>query len=118
MSKSYLLLSLVFVAALIETGCQNTAQIMGQDKDKAVDTAVQRGRFEMDCPKAIGSVLSSNMLQPALWGGMERAEYTIGVEGCGKRSTYLVVCQVDSPSCFAISGSRNAPMENNAPMEK
>jgi hypothetical protein len=40
------------------------------------------------------------------------------VEDCGKRSTYLVVCQVDSPSCFAISGSRNTPMENNAPMEK
>ena len=110
MLKSYILLILVSIAALLETGCQNTAQIMSKEKDRAVNAAVQRGRFEMACPKAFGSVLSSNMLQPFAWGGLERAEYTIGVEGCGKGATYIVVCQVDSPSCFAVSGSHNAPI--------
>ena len=111
MSKSYIVLLLAIVAASAVTGCQSTAQIMSDDNDKAINAAVQRGRFEMGCQQASGTVLSSNMLQPALWGGMERAEYTIGVEGCGKRSTYIVVCQVGSPNCFAISGSRNGPIE-------
>jgi len=43
-----------------------------------------------------------------LWNGIERAEYTVGVEGCGEKSTYVVVCQVDSVSCFAVSGRNNA----------
>jgi hypothetical protein len=53
-------------------------------------------------------VLSSNLLQPVLWNGIERAEYTVGVEGCGEKSTYVVVCQVDSVNCFAVSGRNNA----------
>ncbi|WP_372521846.1 hypothetical protein [Sulfuricaulis sp.] len=109
MSKSYILL--VFITALAATGCQSPAQILSQEQGKAVDTAVQRGRFEMACPRATGTVLSSNMLQPAVWGGLERAEYTVGLEGCGKRAVYIVVCQVGSVSCFAVSGSRNAPIE-------
>jgi len=47
--------------------------------------------------------LSSNVLQPVLWGGQERAEYTVGVSGCGKRATYVVVCALGSPSCFAAA---------------
>ena len=65
----------------------------------------------MACPQATGAVLSSNVLQPAMWGGMERAEYTVGVQGCDKRATYVVVCQVGSVSCFAISGARNSVIE-------
>jgi hypothetical protein len=110
MSKSFVLLFLVSLTALFTDGCQSTSQIMSSDKDKAVTVALQRGRFEMACPQATGMVLSSNMLDPIAWGGLERAEYTVGVEGCGKRATYLVVCQIDSPSCFAVSGSHNAPI--------
>lgn len=110
MTKSVILLMFVTLAALITGGCQSTAQVMASDKDKAVTVAEARGRFELNCPKATGTILSSNMLQPAMWGGMERAEYTVGVEGCGKRATYMVVCQVDSPSCFAASGQQNLPV--------
>ena len=110
MSGSFLLFS-AFIAALAVTGCQSPAQILSQEQGKAIDVAVQRGRFEMACPQATGTILSSNMLQPVMWGGMERAEYTIGVEGCGKRATYISVCQVGSLSCFAVSGARNAPIE-------
>lgn len=45
-----------------------------------------------------------NLLQPVVWGGLERAEYTVGVEGCGQRKTYIVVCQLGSISCFAAAG--------------
>jgi hypothetical protein len=41
----------------------------------------------MNCPQATGTVLSSNLLQPLVWNGLERAEYTVGVEGCGQRRT-------------------------------
>jgi hypothetical protein len=98
---------MLFVAAATSGCASNPEKILSDEKAKAVQTAVQRGRFEMDCPKATGTVLSSNMLQPIVWGGMERAEYTIGVEGCSKRSTYIVVCQIDSVSCFAASGQQN-----------
>ena len=32
------------------------------------------------------------MLQPVVWGGQERAEYTVGVAGCDQRMTYIVIC--------------------------
>jgi hypothetical protein len=49
-------------------------------------------------------VLSSAVLQPVAWRGTERAEYTIGVSGCGKQRTYVVVCPLDSNACYAVSG--------------
>jgi len=39
--------------------------------------------------------------------GPDRAEYTIGVSGCGQRATYVVICPDNgSGSCFA-GGARN-----------
>ena len=37
--------------------------------------------------------------------GIERAEYTIGASGCGKRASYVVICP-DQPgsTCFAAAG--------------
>lgn len=91
-------------AALLLAGCQTTEQVLASEQVTATQTAVRRGQFEMGCPQATGVILSSNMLQPVAWRGVERAEYTVGVEGCGQRRTYVVVCALDSPSCFAASG--------------
>lgn len=95
---------LLAVAALTATGCQTQAQILESEKATAMQVAVNRGRFEMSCPEATGTILSSNFLQPVVWGGLERAEYTVGIEGCGQRRTYIVVCQLGSVSCFAAAG--------------
>jgi hypothetical protein len=92
---------------LVLAGCQSQSQILASEQEVATQTAVRRGQFELGCPEATGSVLSSNMLQPVLWGGEERAEYTIGVSGCGKRSVYVVVCPLGSSGCFATSGRGN-----------
>ncbi len=92
------------LAALTMTGCQTQEQILQSEQSMAVQVAVNRGRFELSCPQATGSVLSSNLLQPVAWRGLERAEYTVGVEGCGQRKTYIVVCQLGSVSCFAAAG--------------
>jgi hypothetical protein len=54
-----------------------------------------------------GTILSSNMLQAVLWGGEERAEYTVGVTGCGKRSVYVVICPLESSGCFAGAAGDN-----------
>lgn len=103
-----LLVSSLIVAAagLLLSGCQNSQQMLANEQGVALQTAVRRGQFELGCPAATGTVLSNNMLQPVLWGGMERAEYSVGVEGCGKRATYIVVCQMGG-GCVAAAGQDN-----------
>jgi hypothetical protein len=99
-----LALAALVLAALAAAGCQSPAQTLAADQATATQTAVRRGQFELNCPQAKGTILSSNLLQPIAWRGLERAEYTVGVEGCGQRRTYVVVCQLDSPACFAAAG--------------
>jgi hypothetical protein len=94
---------LTVLAASLVAGCQSDQQVLAGEQGSAVQVATNRGRFEMGCPQAQGMVLSQNLLQPMAWGGMERAEYTVGVEGCGQRRTYVVICQIGSPSCFAAA---------------
>lgn len=91
------------IAAVVLAGCQTDAQILAAERTTALQAALRRGQFEMGCPQATGTVLSATMLQPVVWGGIERAEYTVGVEGCGLRKTYIVVCQLGSSACFAVA---------------
>jgi len=101
---------LLFAIAGLVTleGCQSTAQMLASEEGVATQTAVRRGQFELGCPDATGTILSSNMLQPVLWGGEERAEYTVGVSGCGKRAVYVVICPLGSTGCFAGSARGNS----------
>ena len=52
-------------------------------------------------------MLSSDFIQPAMQGpwvsGIERLEYTVGIEGCGQRTTVVVMCQQGSSTCFAAN---------------
>jgi hypothetical protein len=100
------------VAVIALGGCQTTQQVLAADDEPAIHAAVTRARFEMECPSATGTVLSSTMLQPVLWGGIERAEYQIGVSGCDKRATYIVICPQDSTSCLATSNRDFPALEN------
>jgi hypothetical protein len=100
------------VALASLAGCASTTDVLNATQAAAVDTALKRARFEMACPAATGSVLSRQAVDPAIRmsrfgaGGPERYEYTVGVEGCGKRQTAVVICSDASPSdCFA-TGSR------------
>jgi len=92
------------VAAALVAGCQTQAQLLAADQATASGAAARRAQFELNCQQVTTSILSSNVLQPVLWGGEERAEYTIGVVGCGQRKTYVVVCALGSASCFAAVG--------------
>lgn len=91
--------------------CTTDGQYMQQIEPQAVQVAVNRGKFEMDCQSVTGQVISKDMLQPAFrgfyaMGGPERAEYTIGAAGCGKRATYLVICPLNQTGCWSV-GARN-----------
>lgn len=97
----------VAVGALL--GCATQQQMLASKQSMAMQTAANRGQFEMSCPQATPVLLSNEMTQPAIrgpWGGgIERAEYTIGVEGCGQRRTYVVVCPEGGDSCFAADSN-------------
>src|SRR5207248_9434779 len=88
----------VFVAligVLATVGCQTQQQLVQSNQAIAIQTALSRAKFDMNCPSATGTVLSTNVSQPAVQGrfasayGVQRFEYTIGVTGCGKRRTYV-----------------------------
>lgn len=96
-------------AALLAAGCASGPPFIDAKQPDAMQVATRRGQFEMNCPAATGQVLSREMVEPAMrgrFGGQDRAEYTIGVAGCGQRTTYLVICAEDGSGCFA-AGTRN-----------
>src|SRR5215468_180538 len=85
------------VAAAAMSGCATQQQQLSTRAPTALQTALQRGRFDLNCPAATATILSQDYIQPAVQGpwvaGMTRMEYTVGVEGCNERTTYIVMCQ-------------------------
>ena len=96
------------VALLFMTGCASQADFLNSRQDTALQTAVNRARFDMNCPTANGQVLSREVTQPPIQGpmvmGEERGLFTIGVEGCGQRQTYQVGCPMGGEGCVGIEG--------------
>jgi len=95
--------------AVLLTGCASGPPFIDQAQPEAVNMAVRRGQFELNCPAATGQVISRETLQPLVqtfaFSGPQRAEYTVGVAGCGQRATYIVICpNNNSGSCFAGAG--------------
>ena len=106
MSKSLTVSALI--SALAVAGCTSQAQFLASKQPTAIQAAVTRGQFEMNCPNATGQVLSQEITQPAIQGpylqGEERGLFTIGVAGCGQRRVYQVFCPVGGDSCTALEG--------------
>jgi hypothetical protein len=99
MAVRYLAAILAFIAL---GGCQSTEQMLDKEQDQATGVALKRAQFEMNCPSATGTVLSRKMVEPeAIRFGVQRAEYTVGIAGCDKRTTMVVVCPQDNSGCFA-----------------
>jgi len=111
--KRYLFTMLAAGAAL--ASCASQQKVVDEMKPQAVETAQKKGSFEMNCPAATAQVLSDEMIQQRTtygpYAGMppERAEYTVGVEGCGQRSTYTVVCAHGGTGCIAANTRGNEP---------
>jgi hypothetical protein len=105
MKTRYMFLAL---AGVFAAGCQTQQDMLQSSQGMAVQTAVNRARFDMNCSSATGQVLSTNVSQPSIQGplggtayGVQRLEYTVGVRGCGQRRTYIVVCPQGGAGCFA-----------------
>ena len=92
---------------LAAVGCQTQEQMVQGQQGMAVQTALNRARFDMNCSSATGQVLSTNVSQPAIQGtfrsayGEQPKEYTVGVRGCGRRRTYIVDSPQGGAGCFA-----------------
>jgi uncharacterized protein YcfL len=82
-------------------GCQSTGQQLSNEQQQAIDTSLKSARVDMNCPSASGKVLSKQMVQSTSEGfGVARAEYTVHVEGCGKKKPVMVICPQDGSGCF------------------
>ena len=96
---------LALISGLALGGCTTQAQFLQSMQMNAMQTAVSRGQFEMNCPSATPTLISQEVIQPALQGpfvnGIPRAEYTIGVAGCGQRKIFVVICPEGGTGCFA-----------------
>jgi len=70
-----------------------------------LQAAQQRGASELGCPAATAAVLSKETLaEPQGTGWYEfphRAEFTVGVTGCGRSTRYSVACDNRNKSCVA-----------------
>jgi hypothetical protein len=107
--KSSLAMGTVAIVLLLG-GCQSQQQMVDEMQADATQVAKQRGKFELNCPTATAEVLSKEMIQSEVvnprWAPPQRAQYTVGVAGCDKRATYLVVCAEGGTGCVA-AGAQN-----------
>lgn len=99
----------IALAAGLLAGCASGPPFIDTIQPEAVNMAVRRGQFELNCPSATGQMLSRETLQPLVqtfrYSGVTRAEFTVGVTGCGREATYVVICPDDgSGNCFAGGG--------------
>ncbi len=99
------------VLPMLLSACATEAQFLAQNAPSAMNTALARGRFELNCPQASGTVLSQKVtyingmgIGMAGGGGYEWTEYTIGVSGCGKRAVYETMCR-DQDNCNAFGNN-------------
>lgn len=102
--------ALLAAIALFAAGCVSQTQLLNNKQAMAVQTAVSRAQFEMNCQSATGEIISREVVQPALQGpyvnGIQRAEFTVGVTGCGKRHIFIVICPETGEGCFAAGPGR------------
>jgi hypothetical protein len=100
----------VVVAALLLAGCASQEQFLNNKQGMAIQTAMSRGQFETNCQNLTPTVISREVVQPALQGpfvnGIERAEFTIGVAGCDQKKIFVVVCPEGGEGCFAAGPGR------------
>ena len=98
------------IAACALAGCVSQAQFLDSKQGMALQTAMSRGQFELNCQALTPTVISREVVQPALQGpwvnGIQRAEFTIGVSGCDKRKVFIVICPDGGEGCFAAGPGR------------
>ena len=106
--------SLLVAVPVLLSACASGPPFIDQMEATAIDMAVRRGQFEMNCPSATGQLISSETIQPPVRPFImipERAEYTVGVTGCGKRNSYVVICPDNGSNSGFAAASRADSMQ-------
>ena len=94
----------ILLMAAILAGCASPAQVLDGMEPQALEMAAQRGRFDLQCPTAEPTLLSRELTQPVegiRFGGVPRGVFTVGVSGCGQRTTYQIFCPEGGYGCFS-----------------
>jgi hypothetical protein len=89
------------IAMLVVGGCASGPPFVETMRPKAVSMAESQAKFALNCPQATGSVLDSQELQPLVFGGPVRAQYSIGVAGCNRRTIVQILCSENNNQCVA-----------------
>jgi hypothetical protein len=84
-------------------GVQSPLLDVGLGQNFALLADERRGQYQLGCPQATGTVLSSTLLHAIQWGGVEGSEFTVGVAGCGRSTMYVVSCPQNAGNCFAAA---------------
>jgi len=95
---------LAIAIAFLAAACASQSQFLAEKQPIAVQTALRRGEFDLNCQTTTAEVLSADYIQPPggrYNSGITRAAYTIGVMGCDKRDSYVVICADGTDTCFA-----------------
>lgn len=103
--KSIRTFTLSLLVGGVLAGCATPpAQVLDGMEPTAINSALQRGRFELNCPGAEATLLSRELMQPAIEGprymGIQRGSFTVGVSGCDQRKTYQIICPEGGSGCF------------------
>ena len=101
-----------FVASILLAGCQSTADWMASTQPKAVQAAETRGRFELNCPAAKGTVLSEQDVagaQAYRYRGPDRAVFTVSVRIWSSLQPALSRRRGDSEGLWGRGKSRAPP---------
>jgi len=96
----------LFAGVALLSACQ-TAPVTSAMQPHAVETALTRAHYDLQCPAPRGQVQSLQALPPLLepgpmlpGTGIQRAEFTIGITGCSRPATMVVICSQEN-GCFA-----------------
>ena len=105
-------IALSSVTLLTLVGCATPpAQVLDGMEPQAIETALQRGRFDLQCPSAQPAVLSRQLRPPVVetirFAGVPHGIFTIGISGCGKQMTFQIACPEGGYGCFSADGLEN-----------
>jgi hypothetical protein len=100
-------------AGLVSASAPPPQPLADKMQPDAVAAAQQRGSADLRCPAATAEVMNKETLQEPQGTGWDepphRAEYTVAVSGCGRRTTYSVACDDRQRGCQAGPVSSAAP---------
>ena len=75
----------------------NSQKLLAKYQDEAVEAAEKEAKFTMECDDVSSQVISARIdeVPTRIWLErlpIERQQYEVGVEGCGERRAYKVIC--------------------------